>query len=80
MSGAILQPPARDDADWGVIFIEVSGLLPMCAWCKKIRDDEGYWEQVEDYFGRRSQIKFTHGVCVECLETMKGRGAAVPVK
>lgn len=56
----------------------LSGLLPMCAWCKKVRDDEGYWEQVEDYFSRRSQIKFTHGVCVECLETMKGRGMAVP--
>lgn len=56
----------------------LSGLLPMCAWCKKIRDDEGYWEQVEDYFSRRSQIKFTHGICVECTETMKGRGMAVP--
>ncbi|HET7537923.1 MAG TPA: hypothetical protein VFJ90_15795, partial [Candidatus Didemnitutus sp.] len=36
----------------------LSGLLPMCAWCKKVRDDQGYWEQVEDYFSRRSQIKF----------------------
>ena len=45
----------------------LSGLLPMCAWCKKVRDDEGYWEQVEEYFSRRSGLKFTHGVCADCM-------------
>jgi hypothetical protein len=46
----------------------LSGLLPICAWCKKVRDDDGYWRQVEDYFGRHGGLKFTHGVCVECVQ------------
>lgn len=46
----------------------LSGLLPICAWCKKVRDDAGYWEQVEDYFARRDKIEFTHGICSECAE------------
>lgn len=49
----------------------LSGLLPICAWCKKVRDDDGYWQQVEDYFACRSQITFTHGVCADCLEDQK---------
>jgi len=51
----------------------LSGLLPMCAWCKKVRDDQGYWEQVEDYFSKRSSVRFTHGVCASCLEEVKVR-------
>lgn len=51
----------------------LSGLLPMCAWCKKVRDDEGYWERVEEFFSRRSQIKFTHGVCADCLQEERKR-------
>lgn len=46
----------------------LEGLLPICAWCKKVRDDDGYWRQVEEYFGRHSRLKFTHGVCVDCVE------------
>lgn len=49
----------------------LSGLLPICAWCKKVRNDDGYWQQVEDYFACRSQIQFTHGVCADCLEDHK---------
>jgi hypothetical protein len=49
----------------------LSGLLPICAWCKKVRNDDGYWQQVEDYFACRSQITFTHGVCADCLEDQK---------
>lgn len=48
----------------------LSGLLPICAWCKKIRDDDGYWMQVEQYFQSRSKVEFTHGVCSECAENM----------
>jgi len=44
------------------------GLLPMCAWCKKIRSDEGYWEQVETYIEEHSHASFTHGICPECLK------------
>jgi len=44
----------------------LSGLLPICAWCKKIRDDRGYWNKVETYLMEHSQAKFTHGICPEC--------------
>jgi PAS domain S-box-containing protein len=44
------------------------GLLPMCAWCKKIRSDKGYWEQVELYIEEHSEASFTHGICPECLK------------
>ncbi|MBI5383907.1 MAG: response regulator [Verrucomicrobia bacterium] len=45
----------------------LSGLLPICSWCKKIRDDRGYWEQVETYVKKHSQAEFTHGICPDCL-------------
>jgi len=48
----------------------LSGLLPICAWCKKVRDDDGYWQQVDEYFCRHSNVRFTHGVCVDCLDRM----------
>ena len=45
----------------------LSGLLPICASCKKIRDDHGYWQQVEGYIMEHSEARFTHSVCPECL-------------
>lgn len=42
------------------------GLLPICAHCKKIRDDEGYWKQLEEYIQEHSEAVFTHGICEEC--------------
>jgi len=42
------------------------GMLPICASCKKIRDDKGYWNQIEDYILARSEALFTHGICPEC--------------
>lgn len=42
------------------------GLLPICSYCKKIRDDEGYWQQVERYIAARSNAGFSHGVCPDC--------------
>jgi GAF domain-containing protein len=44
------------------------GLLPICAWCKRIRDDQGYWKQVEAYFHAHTGADFTHGICPECME------------
>ena len=44
----------------------LSGLLPLCAWCKKVRNDSGYWEQIERYISTRSGAFVTHGVCPEC--------------
>ncbi len=46
----------------------LSGLLPICAWCKKIRDDKGYWESVEEYISGHTQAEFSHGMCPECFE------------
>jgi ligand-binding sensor domain-containing protein len=43
------------------------GLLPMCAWCKKIRDDKGYWSQVETFIRQHSEADFSHGICPECV-------------
>jgi|GEM_PF-1634645 len=47
---------------------QLSGLLPICAHCKKIRDDQGYWEQLESYLDRHSELKFSHGICQDCLK------------
>lgn len=46
----------------------LKGLLPICAFCKKIRDDEGYWQQIEQYIHDRSEAEFSHGVCPECFK------------
>jgi PAS domain S-box-containing protein len=43
------------------------GLVPICAWCKKIRNDSGYWEQLELYLKEHSEAKFTHGMCPDCM-------------
>jgi PAS domain S-box-containing protein len=48
----------------------LSGLLPICAACKKIRNDEGYWEQVETYIKSRSNAEFTHGICPDCVREL----------
>ena len=42
------------------------GILPICATCKKIRDGEGYWSQIETYISTHSEVEFTHGICPEC--------------
>jgi hypothetical protein len=46
------------------------GLLPICASCKKIRDDKGYWTQIESYIKDHSEADFTHGLCPECVEKL----------
>ncbi len=48
----------------------LSCLLPICASCKKVRDDEGYWHQVEVYFRDHSEAKFTHGLCPDCTRKL----------
>jgi len=44
----------------------LQGLLPICSWCKKIRDDEGFWTRIEDYLGHHTDATFTHGMCPDC--------------
>ena len=48
----------------------LTGLLPICANCKKIRDDEGYWQQIEEYIMDHSEADFTHGICNKCVEKL----------
>jgi len=49
---------------------ELRGILPICAKCKKIRDDKGYWTQVEVYISVHSGTEFSHGICPECAEKL----------
>jgi len=44
------------------------GILPICSYCKKIRDDKGYWEQVEVYINKYSDVDFSHSICPECMK------------
>jgi len=47
----------------------LSGLLPICAYCKRIRNNQDYWMQVEQYLAEHSEAEFSHGICPECLQT-----------
>ena len=44
----------------------LQGLIPICAWCKKVRDDRNYWQQVEQYVSDHSEARFTHSICPDC--------------
>ena len=65
--------------------LRVSKLLPVCAWCKKVRDDDGYWREVDEYL-KIHDHKLTHGMCLECSEklmresTAGGAHAPAPIK
>ena len=48
----------------------LSGLLPICASCKKIRDDKGYWNQIEVYIQKHSDAQFSHGICPDCVKKL----------
>jgi sigma-B regulation protein RsbU (phosphoserine phosphatase) len=52
----------------------LSGLLPICAYCKRVRDDKDYWQQIEQYVGDHSQAEFSHGICPECLDAQLSAG------
>jgi sigma-B regulation protein RsbU (phosphoserine phosphatase) len=47
---------------------QLHGLLPICSYCKKIRNDQNYWEQVEGYISKNADVKFSHGICPECFK------------
>ena len=49
----------------------LSGMIPICAWCRKIRDDKGYWDQVEEYLQTHPDADFTHGICPACKEGLR---------
>ncbi|RLC58550.1 MAG: response regulator [Candidatus Cloacimonadota bacterium] len=54
----------------------LSGLLPICSHCKKIRDDSGYWQGVEQYIAARSDAQFSHGICPDCMREYYPKVAA----
>ena len=48
----------------------LQGILPICSYCKHVRDDKDYWQSVECYISKHSEAKFSHGICPTCYETM----------
>ncbi|MBT3805136.1 MAG: DUF3365 domain-containing protein [Desulfobacula sp.] len=52
---------------------QLGGLLPICAKCKKIRDDKGYWKNLEEYIQTHSDVSFSHGMCSECSDELYGK-------
>jgi CheY-like chemotaxis protein len=49
---------------------QLQGLLPICSYCKKVRNESNYWEQVDSYLASHSTLKLTHGICPQCLDKM----------
>jgi PAS domain S-box-containing protein len=49
---------------------KLQGILPICSHCKQIRDDKGYWSQIESYIGAHSEAKFSHGICPDCAKKL----------
>lgn len=49
----------------------LEGLLPVCAWCRKVRDDRGYWSQLESFISRKTRTRFSHGICPACAEKVR---------
>ena len=49
---------------------QLHGLLPICSYCKRIRGDDQYWQQVEGYIADHSEAQFSHGICPACYETI----------
>jgi len=49
---------------------QLRGMLPICAGCKKIRDDSGYWQQIESYIHAHADVEFSHGLCPDCIKKL----------
>ena len=52
---------------------QLSGLLPICSYCKRIRSDQNYWEQVDHYVAQHTDAEFSHGICPECFKTVMSK-------
>jgi hypothetical protein len=50
--------------------MEMGGLIPICSNCRKVREDQEYWEELEDYLAKHTELKFTHGICPECTKKL----------
>ena len=49
---------------------QLQGLLPICSYCKKIRDDQNYWQQVDSYISKHAEVEFSHGICPDCYQRL----------
>lgn len=49
---------------------QLQGLLPICSYCKKVRDDQNYWQQVDFYISKHSEVEFSHSICPTCFESV----------
>jgi CheY-like chemotaxis protein len=58
----------------------LKGFIPICASCKKIRDDEGYWDQLEAYISKHTEAVFSHGLCPDCVEKYREEMKKIPKK
>jgi DNA-binding response OmpR family regulator len=58
----------RDLEDAASEIKTLQGLLPICSYCKRVRDDQNYWSQIEGYISRRSGAQFSHGICPDCYD------------
>lgn len=68
---AALESALREKEEVLVQVRELTGLLPVCAWCRRIKDDDGYWSQFEEYVKSHSKADFTHGICPDCRAKQK---------
>jgi integral membrane sensor domain MASE1 len=59
---------------------ELRGLLPICAWCKRVRDGHDYWHSVEEYIADRTDAQFSHGICPDCAKEVEPRAFRPPVR
>jgi hypothetical protein len=57
---------------------ELRGLLPICAWCKAVRDDHDYWHSVEEYISERTDLQFSHGICPTCANELLRKSSQSP--
>ncbi len=67
-ANGLLQDRVRELEETREELKQLQNLLPICSYCKKVRDDNDYWQEIESYFKKNSDILFTHGVCPECYQ------------
>jgi PAS domain S-box-containing protein len=71
IAGAIVNAQLFKDLQKAIAEVkQLGGLLPICSGCKKIRDDKGYWNQIEEYISEHSEAIFSHGLCPDCLKRL----------
>jgi CheY-like chemotaxis protein len=74
---AVLKP-AQEVAD--ARLRDLRGMLPICAGCKKIHENDGRWTKLEEYFGKHAGIEFTHGFCPDCENRLYGTHSRAPIR